>query len=566
VMAAAAAQGNEFPSIVQDLLLTSGLDDLSQEAVIGLTGAVAVAFLLAKSAVNLIVLRRVFHFLANRAALVSARLSAQFFSSSLLVVQARPSQETAFALGVGANAAVVAVLGSGIILVSEMTLLVLLGVALLFIDPLVTVGAVAYFGVIAGVMQKPLSRWSRKTGTATAAAEIASTTIVQEASACYRELAVFDRVDFYRDHYREQRFKSTGAFADSQYINLIPKSAMEAALVVGGALLVLSQVIAQDAVAAIGTLVVFLAAGTRVMPSLLKVQGALAVVHSSAGAAEKTFALADSLGPQERPSKDAVPAELIRERIDRGNPNFTPTLEVSRVSLAYPGSAEVALKDVNLSLRAGGSLALVGATGSGKSTLSDVILGNLSPDEGTVLIGGERPAEAIMKWAGGIAYVPQEVALSHGTVRDNVALGLPPAAIDDARVWEALERAHLADFLRTTARGGLDTLIGERGVRLSGGQRQRLGVARALYSRPQLLVLDEATSALDAETEHAIADTLSSLEGTVTTVTVAHRLATIRHADLVVYLERGCVSASGTFDEVRSAVPRFNHQAELLGL
>jgi ATP-binding cassette subfamily C protein len=152
-----------------------------------------------------------------------------------------------------------------------------------------------------------------------------------------------------------------------------------------------------------------------------------------------------------------------------------------------------------------------------------------------------------------------------GSVRENVALGLPREAIDDDQVWEALRRAHLAEYLIDN-REGLDTSVGERGFRLSGGQRQRLGIARALYTRPRLLVLDEATSALDAETEQAIIRTLEELEGEVTTITVAHRLATVRHADQVLYLEHGRIRARGTFDEVRGQVDDFDRQAALLGL
>ena len=193
------------------------------------------------------------------------------------------------------------------------------------------------------------------------------------------------------------------------------------------------------------------------------------------------------------------------------------------------------------------------------------MLGVLEPAAGTVTISGVPPREAISRWPGAIAYVPQQVALVFGTVRDNVALGLPRAAIDDDMVWEALERSYLAEFLRDS-REGLETMIGERGVRLSGGQRQRLGIARALYTRPRLLVLDEATSALDAETEVAIIKTLDALEGEVTTMTIAHRLATVRRADQLLYLEGGRIISSGTFDEVRNDVAGFDRQASLLGL
>ncbi len=220
---------------------------------------------------------------------------------------------------------------------------------------------------------------------------------------------------------------------------------------------------------------------------------------------------------------------------------------------------------LSLRLPADSSLALVGPTGAGKSTLADVILGVLIPDSGVALIGGLTPAEALATWPGAVAYVPQDVAMANCSVRENVALGLPVEIIDDDWVWDALNRAHLGEFLRDS-REGLDTMIGENGVKLSGGQRQRLGIARALYSRPKLLVLDEATSALDAETEHAIAQTLRELEGSVTTVTIAHRLATIRHCDLVVYLKDGRAQAQGSFSEVRAIEPQFDRQAQLLGL
>jgi len=155
--------------------------------------------------------------------------------------------------------------------------------------------------------------------------------------------------------------------------------------------------------------------------------------------------------------------------------------------------------------------------------------------------------------------------LLHGLVAHGLQLGLPRAAVDDDLAWEALRRAHLAEFL-IDSRDGLDTYIGERGIRLSGGQRQRLGIARALYTRPRLLILDEATSALDAETERAIVQTLDELEGEVSTITVAHRLATVRRADQLIYLEHGRVVAQGSFEQVRAEVPDFDRQAALLGL
>lgn len=231
----------------------------------------------------------------------------------------------------------------------------------------------------------------------------------------------------------------------------------------------------------------------------------------------------------------------------------------------YPGAARPALIDVTFTATPGMSVALVGSTGAGKSTLADVILGVLAPDQGEVRICGLAPGEAVGRWPGSIAYVPQAVALIDGSVRDNVALGLDASEVDDGRVWEALQQAHLDAFLRKS-RDGLDTVVGERGVRLSGGQRQRLGIARALFTSPRVLVMDEATSALDAETEAAITQTLQDLEGQVTTITVAHRLATVRFVDELLYMRNGAIVARGTFEQVRGVEPDFARQARLLGL
>jgi ABC-type multidrug transport system fused ATPase/permease subunit len=170
-----------------------------------------------------------------------------------------------------------------------------------------------------------------------------------------------------------------------------------------------------------------------------------------------------------------------------------------------------------------------------------------------------------MKWPGAISYVPQDVYISKGSVRDNVALGYPVELATDALVDPALEIAHLDSFVRTLP-DGIDTQVGERGTKISGGQRQRLGIARAMFTKPSMLVLDEATSALDGETEANISEAIQGLKGSVTVVMIAHRLSTVRNADLVVYMESGKILATGTFDEVRNLVPDFDKQAKLMGL
>jgi ABC-type multidrug transport system fused ATPase/permease subunit len=304
------------------------------------------------------------------------------------------------------------------------------------------------------------------------------------------------------------------------------------------------------------------------MPSLLRLQGAGITIKNASVQAHPTFFMHDYL--KSSPQKQNTPtqritAAIINEKLQSGYEDFRATVVVDTVTHTYPDAVEPALIKISLTIPEGSSAALVGSTGAGKSTLADIILGVLEPDSGFVSISGVTPRNAINQWPGAITYVPQVVALVTGSVRDNVALGLPSEFVDDDLVWEALERAHLASFLKS-AREGLDTIVGERGFRLSGGQRQRLGIARALFTRPKLLILDEATSSLDSETEQSITNTLRELEGHVTTITVAHRLATVRLVDQIVFLKDGKLVTKGTFEEVRDSVPDFHRQAALLGL
>jgi ABC-type multidrug transport system fused ATPase/permease subunit len=209
--------------------------------------------------------------------------------------------------------------------------------------------------------------------------------------------------------------------------------------------------------------------------------------------------------------------------------------------------------------------AIVGPSGGGKSTIIDLILGILSPQEGKVLLGGLNPSEAIRTWPGSIGYVPQEVFISNGTIRDNICLGFDPVTVDEELIWDALKAADLDEFVRSVE-GQLEFVVGDNGGSLSGGQRQRIGIARCLLTKPTLVILDEATSALDSATENRISESIMNLRGSCTVIVVAHRLSTVRNSDQVVYIENGEVVAFGTFEDVKANSPKFQEQAEFMGL
>jgi ABC-type multidrug transport system fused ATPase/permease subunit len=318
------------------------------------------------------------------------------------------------------------------------------------------------------------------------------------------------------------------------------------------------QFITKDAISAVSTLTVFMAAGTRIAPALLRIQQGAIKIKQNVWSAETALSLI--------PKSDGAEINKVGSQIlDLSHQGFNASIKIRNVNFTYPGKDKKAISNLDLELNAGEVAAFVGPSGAGKTTAIDIMLGIIEPDSGEIEISGQSPMEAIQKWPGAISYVPQDVLITQGTLRSNVSLGYPAEDAADSSVIDALEIASLTEFVKTLP-NGIDTEIGERGANISGGQRQRLGIARAIFTKPSLLVLDEATSALDGETESRISAAIQSLRGSTTIVLIAHRLTTVRQADVVFYMEDGFIRARGTFEEVRKLVPEFDRQAGLTGM
>jgi ABC-type multidrug transport system fused ATPase/permease subunit len=568
VAAAAAGAATGTPlnvgglSVVNDLLPTDATATI-------LLAFIAAVLLVSKSVIGLLLTRRIFRFIANRQAVIAGKLAERLLNRPLLELQGRSSQETTIALTSGTNAITLGTLGPTVVIAAESALIFSLAAGLLFVDAFVAGFTVIFFGLIILVLQKILGSWAQSLGFRSSTAEIGSMESIQHALRTYREVTVTGRRGLFISRFQALRWEAAAVQADIFVMNQVGKYVFEVGLVIGGGLLVLVMSITRDVTAAVAIITVFLAASSRLFPALLRLQTAMVTIRQSSGTAEYTYRMINELTEAEKsyspPPIPQTSALEFNEAVHAGFPGFTARVDCHSLTLRYPGSEHLALDKVSLSIQPGQSVAFVGSTGAGKSTLADVILGAVFPDLGEVFISGRAPISTVREWPGAIAYVPQDVAILSGSVRENVALGIPKVEIDDSLVWEALQRAELADFLGEN-RSGIDTVVGENGVQLSGGQRQRLGIARALYSRPRLLVLDEATSALDAETERVITHTLESLAGEVTLIIIAHRLATVRNCDQVFYLSDGELVSSGTFEQVRAAVPDFDKQAQLLGL
>jgi ABC-type multidrug transport system fused ATPase/permease subunit len=308
----------------------------------------------------------------------------------------------------------------------------------------------------------------------------------------------------------------------------------------------------------VAVLSIFLAASTRIAPAVLRVQQGLLQMKGSIGIAAPALELLEDLGNEES-------IESTTDKIDFEHKGFVANAFLEKVSITYPGKATPAISNIDLKIEEGSIIALVGPSGAGKTTLVDVLLGILQQDSGIVAISGSEPLLAISNWPGALGYVPQDVVISNGTIRENICMGYPIDIATDERITDATDIAQLTDFVRSLPLG-FDTPVGDRGTKISGGQRQRLGIARAMFTRPRFLVLDEATSALDGETEANIADAIQNMKGKATVVMIAHRLSTVREADKVIYLNQGKIVATGTFEEVRNTVPDFDRQAQLMGL
>ena len=428
------------PAIVQSALDTLGLNQADPVTVALALAVVAGFLLITKSLLNMVLTRRILRFLANRQALVSGRLAAGLLSRPLLQVQQRSSQETVYTLTGGVNAATLSVLGQGTVALSEIALLVVLAAGMLAISPVVTFFTIVFFLLISFTLQRLLAGSAGRIGQRSAHIEIRSVAIVQEALRTYREAVVSQRRGLYVQRFQDLRWQGAVNTTELQFLSMIPKYVLEIALVCGAGLLAASQLLTKDLSAAVAIIAVFLAAGSRIVPSILRLQTAAIIIRSAAGQAKPTYDLAQELSPTLLASSTAeslgsIDLTTIQTLLQRGHQGFDASILISDVDLSYPGTSTPALAGVSLTLPAGSSLALVGSTGAGKSTLADVILGVLIPDSGVALIGGLTPAEALAAWPGAVAYVPQDVAMANGSVRENVALGLPSAVIYDDWVW-----------------------------------------------------------------------------------------------------------------------------------
>jgi ABC-type multidrug transport system fused ATPase/permease subunit len=543
---------------VASLLSTLQLDSFQFQTQVAILGGLAVLALIVRTILSIYFTRRTLRFLANRSALISGDLISKLLSRPLLEIQSKSTQENLYAVTTGVTVITVGVIGSLVMSIADGSLLLIMIAGLFVVDPTVALTTTFLFGAIGFGLYKFMHVRVASIGATQMDLSIKGNDAILDALNSYRELVVTNRRGAIAKKILSQRMALADLTADLQFMPTLSKYLIESTVVLAAIIISAIQFLLQDSTRAIATLAVFLAAGSRIAPAVLRLQQNSLQIRNSIAASRSTLEVLERY-------KELPPIGKENSSEDLEYTGFNSSISIKDLNFTYPDSSVPALSEINLEINSGDFVAITGVSGSGKSTLVDLMLGVIEPSSGKIKISELSPLETFDKWPGAVGYVPQDVYLVQGSVRDNLGIGLTASKERDDFYLQILKDAKL-DFLFSESNKGLDTQVGENGTKLSGGQKQRLGIARALTTRPRLLVTDEATSALDSATESELTDSIQSIKGSSTIVMIAHRLSSVRQANKVVYLSNGRIEAVGTFDEVRSQVPDFDKQAKLMGL
>jgi len=544
------------------------LDQLDIETDTLLVGVLlaAGAVFVVKTVLGIALARTTMLYLAKIETLYSIQVARSIFLGSLSHLRKQSRPEIEWAILRSTSVAFTSLLGQAMAMVTEGSLAILVFGLLFLTDWQSAIAVVLYFSLILAMFQIYSRRILTKAGSEFSQGSIAVNQAISNLTSAFREIKVLSKTSVFMDSLAESRGQVARGTATNQYLGAIPRLIVEIALIAGAIGFVAFQYVRGDGLSSLVIFGVFLMGSLRMMSALLPLQRAFMAIKFDAPSAAAAQDLLAELNPFLR-EKDA-------QHTDPDNSHHSPTVardeggygvSLQNLSFEYDDAQDSspALHNISLSITPGSVVAFIGPSGAGKSTLVDVILGLNHATFGTVECSGMSPVALRTLSPGSISYVPQKPGLVSGTIEQNIALGVPIDEIDEVALWDAITAAKLIDLV-TSLPDGVKSSLGKQSDSLSGGQIQRLGLARALYTRPRLLVLDEATSALDAETEAAISESLALLKGHTTLIVVAHRLSTVQRADVIHVLDEGRIIASGTFQELRKGSPLVKKYVQLM--
>ncbi len=495
----------------------------------------------------------------------SVKIARYLFSGSLGRLRRFSRAEISFVINNSTNATFSGVLGAMSSIIVEVTLFVAIFVVFIIVDPIAAFGVALYILLIVYVMQLFTAKKYLQSGRRIREAAVDAGTSILEMVDAFREIAVLSKQDYFLAEFGEAKKLTVRTGLALQILKKIPRYIAESGLIVGIFFFVVWQLSKGSLAEALLAVAVFMAGSFRMMGAILPLQSTwneLRVQQNWVSQAQEILlSLKDQpelLNPHPFAETYTKLETLIGEQLDGGI-----AIDMKDVTFTHVGADEETIMDVSLSIPAGKFAAFVGPSGAGKTTIVDLLLGLHEPDFGDIKLAGMNPRELRDGHPGLISYVPQKPGLVSGSFATNVALGVDPAVIDEEQVKESLRKAQLLDFVEGLP-DGIHASLGSQADSLSGGQAQRLGLARALYPKPRLVILDEATSALDASTEASIAESIRNIGSDTTVLVVAHRLSTIQHADIVFVINEGRVLAEGTFPEVRKKVPMIEEYVRLM--
>jgi ABC-type multidrug transport system fused ATPase/permease subunit len=427
-------------------------------------------------------------------------------------------------------------------------------ILVIIIDPIVAIASTFFVSVFYGLIYFFTRRFIPRIGADRLKANQERTMLTLEATGGIKDVKVLGLEAGYLRRFRDPAYRFSVHQANYQIVSAMPAFGLQAILYVGGMLLVLTLLTLRDGNlnAVLPQIGVYILAGQRLMAAIGPIFKSLNSIRFNKPALDTIYP--DLSGWSDRPKavvRDTLAPLPLHEKLLLDDVTFT-----------YPSAEQPALRGLSMTIPANSTVGLVGATGAGKTTVVDLILGLLLPQQGHLIVDGAPiTAEKVPAWQKSVGYVSQHIFLVDDTISANIAFGADPAQIDAETVERCARIANLHDFVMAEMPQGYQTMVGERGVRLSGGQRQRIGIARALYHDPDVLVLDEATSALDNITERAVMDAVGNLSGRKTIIMIAHRLSTVRHCDKIFLMERGRVTAAGSYDELFANNANFRSMA-----
>ena len=554
-----ALSGNSQTSTIKSIVVQLNLDGYSLNDQIIFLGLITLVIFALRPIMTIPISRFIIHRIHQNGATLTIDYISKFTNLQLSSVRLKSSSEINYVLSEGIPL-VLRLLWLAVTLISDAFLIIMFLSILVVSSPITTLGLIVYILFLFGLLYWINGSKLYEAGTQSATTTANTTKKILEILSMFREIYVTNRTHYQISKLKEDRILQAKTIATVEWLSQIPRNVIDFALVFGIVLVTIGQAGSESLASVATTTSLFLTAAIRILPTISPMQNSINNIKNRQGQTKRVHELAKFIN-DESTKRDFYLNSLKRPQ----HQSVDYKIKVSNLTLMYPNTDHLAIENISFEIDLGATLAIIGSSGSGKTTLADCLLGLLEPTSGSVEI--EKTAPEIYKTinTGSISYVSQDVALIDGSIRENVAFAMPESEIDEDKIKIALKRAHIYDFVKRLPEG-LETVVGERGTRLSGGQRQRIGIARALYSSPKILILDEATSALDAETESAITEMLKELHGQVTIISIAHRLSTVMHSDLVLFLRDGKLAGSGKFEDLVKQHPDLAHQTELLGI